>query len=429
MLPACDGRFLFATAGFARGCERIGACVPSAWAVNRFGDMDRAKTWLASYLENEFSTQRILSMEGQRGVAVTLVFLVHYVALFSRWLTPGSAQLGFAEALRSIGLIGVDFFFVISGYLIYGIVIRKAIDYRAFAMRRIERIYPVFLAILAIYIVLALIGGGEGKLPSSRGDTMIYFAQNLLLLPGVFPIRPLITVSWSLSFEVFFYLSIPILVGALRMRGWRPGARIALIAVSALAWLPLCHALGISLHAKIVMFAAGMIVWELRALRQEPGRATQALAVAAALLSLPVAYAFSDWSALSAALHLGDWGVFIRQGWLAVALPLVVYASYSGRGPLARFFSWQPMRWLGNMSYSYYLMHGPALKILVIVALRIAGGAGPSFFWLAMPVMFVATIVPSFALYAAIERRFSLPSTAAPRYAASPARVNQNAGA
>jgi peptidoglycan/LPS O-acetylase OafA/YrhL len=58
--------------------------------------MYRAKTWLASYLENDFSTQRILSMEGQRGIAVTLVFLVHYVSLFSRWLTPGSAQLDVA---------------------------------------------------------------------------------------------------------------------------------------------------------------------------------------------------------------------------------------------------------------------------------------------------------------------------------------------
>lgn len=381
--------------------------------------MERAKTWLASYLENDSSTRRILSMEGQRGIAVTLVFLVHYVALFSRWLTPGSAQLGFAQALQSIGFIGVDFFFVISGYLIYGIVVRKAIDHRAFALRRIERIYPVFLVMLAVYSVLALAAGGQGKLPHSRVETAIYLAENLLLLPGVFPIKPLITVAWSLSFEIFYYLSIPVLVTALRLRGWRPGTRIALIAVSALAWLPLCHALGLWLHAKTVMFAGGMIVWELRAQRREVSGATQVMAVAAALLSLPVAYAFSDWAALSAALHLGDWGAFVRQGWLALALPLVVYASYSGRGPLARFFSWQPMRWLGNMSYSYYLMHGLALQVLSIVAVRIAGRAGPSFFWLAMPGIFLATIVPSFVLYALVERRFSLSPAATPRYAAA----------
>jgi peptidoglycan/LPS O-acetylase OafA/YrhL len=331
--------------------------------------------------------------------------------LFALWLV--------AEALRSIGFIGVDFFFVISGYLIYGIVVRKAIDYRAFAVRRIERIYPVFLVMLAIYAVLELISGAEGKLPHTRLEIAIYFAQNVLLLPGIFSIKPLITVSWSLSFEIFYYLSIPILVAALRLRGWRLGARIALIAVSALAWLPLCHALGLWLHAKTVMFASGMIVWELRAQRREPSGATQALAVAAALLSLPVAYALSDWPALSAALHLGDWNAFLRQGWLALALPLVVHVSYCGHGPLARFFSWQPMRWLGNMSYSYYLMHGLALKILSMVAVRIAGHAGPSFFWLAMPGIFLATIVPSFALYAIVERRFSLSPTARPRYAAA----------
>jgi peptidoglycan/LPS O-acetylase OafA/YrhL len=199
--------------------------------------------------------------------------------------------------LRSIGFIGVDFFFVISGYLLYGIVQRKVIDYRAFAVRRVERIYPVFLVMVAIYSMLELVGAGADKLPHSRVGTAIYFAQNLLLLPGVFPIKPLITVAWSLSFEIFYYLLIPILVAALRLRGWRPGARIALIAVSALAWLPLCHALGLGLHAKTVMFAGGMIAWELRAQRPEPSGATQALAVAAALLSLPVAYVLSDWPA------------------------------------------------------------------------------------------------------------------------------------
>src|SRR6266850_155027 len=101
--------------------------------------MERAKIWLASYLENGSSTRRILPMEGQRGVAVALVFLVHYVSLFSRWLAPGSAGVELAEALKSIGHIGVDFFFVISGYLIYGIVMRKALDHREFALRRIER--------------------------------------------------------------------------------------------------------------------------------------------------------------------------------------------------------------------------------------------------------------------------------------------------
>ncbi len=376
--------------------------------------MERAKAWLASYLESDSSTRRIVSMEGQRGAAVALVFLVHYVALFSPWLAPRSAGLSFAEALQSAGFIGVDLFFVISGYLIYGMVVRKAIDHRSFALRRIERIYPAFLVMLALYSVLALAGGGESKLPPSRAGTAIYLVENLLLLPGVFVIKPLITVAWSLSFEIFYYLAVPILVAVLRLRGWRPGARIALIALAALAWLPICHGLGLWLHAKTVMFAGGMIVWELHALRREaPSGATHAFAVVAALLALPVAVAFSDWTALSTALRLGDWGAFLRQGWLALVLPVVAYDSYSGRGPLARFFSWKPARWLGNMSYSYYLMHGLALKFLSLVVARVAARPDPALFWLAMPAIFLATTVPSFALYAIVERRFSLSQKAA----------------
>jgi exopolysaccharide production protein ExoZ len=381
--------------------------------------MERAKVWLASYLESDSSTRRIVSMEGQRGAAVALVFLVHYVALFSGWLAPRSAGLTFAGALQSAGFIGVDLFFVISGYLIYGMVVRKVIDHRNFAMRRIERIYPAFLVMLVLYSALAFVGG-ESRLPPTRAGTAMYLAENFLLLPGVFNIKPLITVAWSLSFEIFYYLAIPILVGVLRLRGWRPGARIALIALAALAWLPICHELGLWLHAKTVMFAGGMIVWELHALRREaPTDAGHALAAAAALLALPVGVAFSDWTALSTALRLGDWGAFVRQGWLAVVLPVVAYDSYSGRGPLARLFSWRPARWLGNMSYSYYLMHGLALKFLALIIARLAAKPDPAFFWLAMPAIFLATTVPSFVLYAAVERRFSLSprTTRASRYA------------
>jgi len=145
--------------------------------------MDRAKTWLASYLENDSSTQRILSMEGQRGIAVALVFLVHYVSLFSRWLTPGSAQLALAEALRSIGLIGVDFFFAISGFVIFMTLDRTRAP-MDFIVSRFSRLFPVYWAsVLLTAIVLAV-----ADIPGFR-VTLRQALANLTMLHGFFRIR------------------------------------------------------------------------------------------------------------------------------------------------------------------------------------------------------------------------------------------------
>src|SRR5215210_1654852 len=95
------------------------------------------------------STQRNLPMEGLRGLAVTLVFFVHYHALFKVWADPGSLTFAVSDFLGTVGLAGVDLFFVLSGYLIYGLIFKKPTRYASFIKRRIQRIYPTFLFVLA----------------------------------------------------------------------------------------------------------------------------------------------------------------------------------------------------------------------------------------------------------------------------------------
>ena len=79
---------------------------------------------------------RIQTMEGLRGLAVTLVFLVHYNTLFSAWLEPNSATWHSAKFITSIGRIGVDLFLAITGYLIYGAVIKCILHYHLFFWRK-----------------------------------------------------------------------------------------------------------------------------------------------------------------------------------------------------------------------------------------------------------------------------------------------------
>jgi peptidoglycan/LPS O-acetylase OafA/YrhL len=94
-------------------------------------------------------------MEGLRGFAVFLVFLVHYVTLVRPWIAGESALLVLASALHTIRNTGVDLFFVLSGYLIYGSLISRSQQFVRFVSRRVERIYPTFVAVFVLYAVLS----------------------------------------------------------------------------------------------------------------------------------------------------------------------------------------------------------------------------------------------------------------------------------
>src|SRR5689334_529498 len=97
-----------------------------------------------------FSKSRVAQLDGLRGLAIGLVLLFHYGST-SQLLWP----------LVSHGWIGVDLFFVMSGYLIGGIVIdnRQAANfYSVFYTRRILRIFPVYYLLLFTVALLARCG-------------------------------------------------------------------------------------------------------------------------------------------------------------------------------------------------------------------------------------------------------------------------------
>ena len=100
---------------------------------------------------------------------------------------------------------------------------------------------------------------------------------------------------------------------------------------------------------------------------------------------------------------------------------LLPAAAFAGTGPVARGLSWRPLRWLGNMSYSYYLAHGLVLD-MVLRALRLTApglaGLGDATWWVLLVPAFLATLAGSAALFLAVERPFSLArETARPREA------------
>src|SRR5215213_5930759 len=247
-------------------------------------------------LGNVNSPDRNLPMEGLRGFAVLLVFFVHYHALFKPWLASASYSFAVSEFVGTIGLSGVDLFFVLSGYLIYGWTIRKYSNYAKFIRRRIERIYPTFLCVFAIYLLLSALYPAESRIPAQPLSAGIYLVENVLLLPGVFDIHPVITVAWSLSYEFFFYLFIPLVVVGLGMQRWSGGRRVLCFLTLALVYTVYCFVSTSYGRIHFIMFISGILLFEAIYTYELARRVTARIDYAVYLilaLIFPLYYAFA----------------------------------------------------------------------------------------------------------------------------------------
>jgi len=349
-------------------------------------------------------------MEGLRGFAVFLVFLVHYVSLAQPWFAENSGLLTLADAIHTMGNAGVDLFFVLSGYLIYGTLISRPQPFARFMSRRVKRIYPAFLAVFLAYIALSFAFPAENKIPALAPDAILYLVQNLLLLPGLFPIEPMITVAWSLSYEMAYYLAIPALITLFRMRDASTAWRVSFFSILAAATAFCCAVYGGPV--RLIMFVSGILLYEAIDSRiPTPPSAVGLLALVLGLLGtlLPLA---------------GSGGFTLKIAILFVSFFLLCLACFRDASVwLARAFSWTPVRWLGNMSYSYYLLHGLALKacfIALAVVLPISHH-GSWLFWALLPLMFGLTLIPTALLFLAIERPLSLATNRARRGGVGPA--------
>ncbi len=333
-------------------------------------------------------------MEGLRGIAVFLVFLVHYSGLIEPWI--GGNTLGVLNFVREMGHLGVDLFFVLSGYLIYGTIISKPHFYPAkYAKRRIQRIYPTFLVVFAVYLFLSFLFPNESKIPQGASAASVYLLQNLLLLPGIFKIEPVITVAWSLSYEIFYYLLIPCLILLLKMKTWSTDSKI-------IFWL-VAGVMGFLAYAffggpgRLNMFIAGILLFELF---ENKNWSLKKGGTVFFIVALAIFGARSIW----------HFNYALATSFVFVLFLLFCLSAFNPKSMDYKWLVFTPLRWLGNMSYSYYLIHGLALKFIflifgVLVSRETQGEL--MYYWLWVP-CFCATLVPSFILFWIIERPLSL---------------------
>lgn len=374
-------------------------CIGGMEGSAALNDRGFALDWLAQKFElSRGDGHNERPMEGLRGFAVFLVFLVHFATLIGPWIAENYDFLEFTNALHTVGNTGVDLFFVLSGYLIFGSLISRRQKFLRFIFRRIERIYPAFIVVFAVYIVLSFVFPAESKIPSPASAGVIFLVKNFLLLPGLFPIEPMITVAWTLSYEMFYYLAIPVVIALFKLRdrsaSWRVTFFLSAVFIAAIY----CALNGG--HVRLIMFVSGIVLYEAMNSRQIPSPPSYLglIALCVGLLSTLIPTE-------------GSGGYTLKVCILFIAFfTLCLTCFRNPKAWLPGAFSWTPLRWLGNMSYSYYLLHGLALKagFLVLSALLPTANYGSWLFWVLLPLMFSLTLAPTTVLFLLVERPFSL---------------------
>ncbi len=170
---------------------------------------------------NEKNFARIPALDGIRGIAILLVLVWHYVVSLVK-VEPHS-WFGHIIHVLGLGWSGVDLFFVLSGFLIGGILLdnRDASNFfKVFYIRRICRILPLYF--LWIFLFVWLDGTIQRLLPSSSyawlfGDSLpvwsyITFTQNFVAIESNSLGPNWLAITWSLAVEEQFYLLLPLLI-------------------------------------------------------------------------------------------------------------------------------------------------------------------------------------------------------------------------
>lgn len=363
------------------------------------GVLDRVVTmnWFENTFEISHSKHNaIISMEGIRGFAVSLVFIVHYVTLIWPWLEAETSTRRIAEYIHSIGNTGVDLFFVLSGYLIYGMLITKDTPFIKYMLRRIKRIYPTFSVVFFVYIALSFVFVSETKIPRGTFEAVVYIIQNYLLMPGLFDIQPIITVAWSLSYEFFYYISMPVFLFIFKVRYWSAKYRFWFFLLGSAC---LFYSFGDnSRYVRLLMFVPGILIFE--AVTNSFFKYVPPVGLFALLAAIAMVVVFKAFQVQGIWKFVGLYVLFF----------LFCLDCFAGKGLASRLFSATYVRWLGNMSYSYYLVHGLALKaiFMAIGHLIPVDVSGTLLFWVLILPCFFLTLIPAIVLFVLVERPYSL---------------------
>lgn len=295
------------------------------------------------------AARHVPELDGLRGLAIVVVLIHHQLTTVT--LTGG--------------FLGVDLFFVLSGFLITGLLLREfqhtgSISIRKFYMRRVLRLGPA----LALYLIACLVVVYYTQLISVQRQLKlilmaVLYSTNWRMALGWDSILDPTAIIWSLSIEEQFYLVWPVLLfGCLALRVKRKFIALGLLVVI----------LGICLHRDSLLNSSATLT------RLYYGTDTRAdallLGCFTALLPLERirnswilrgagVLAFALFIYLATAVKFTDEWLY-RGGFTVIAALagwVIAVSATAPPRPLSIALRWSPLRWFGRISYGLYLWH------------------------------------------------------------------------
>ena len=342
----------------------------------------RQRSGLAGHVD---STWRA-SLSGVRGLAIVLVLAFH-VGL----------------PVSSGGLVGVTLFFVLSGYLITSVMLREGsmsgtVDLRAFLVRRVRRLLP---ALVCVVFVVVLLGTATGHASTAPRDGLLSLAYAANWARAAGDPMGLLNHAWSLSIEGQFYLLWPIAFAILTRRR----ASTSVVTLGSLVLL-------------------AVVVTALRAALIDGGAPSERIYFGtdvradALLVGCALAVSVARWGPPKVSRGFGvlAMGAITAVSFLPTLQPLWPGSAYAfatiaslgvvvaalGGDQRGTGLAMTPLTWIGERSYSLYLVHVPILMLV--------GGA----FVETSPVLRLGigvalSLVATIGLYEWVERPFRKP--------------------
>jgi peptidoglycan/LPS O-acetylase OafA/YrhL len=330
------------------------------------------------------TTPRISQLDGLRGLAILMVISLHYLNDIHHG-EFGSLSYRFGCLFR-LGWLGVDLFFVLSGFLIGGILlrVRESPDYfKTFYLRRLHRIIPIYYLLILIYVLVVWFARPEAArlLPVDAHFTQ-FIPLYVVFLQNYHVITPFHTlgwfwflVMWSLAVEEQFYLIAPPLIRYFNQETLKRILIVTLILAPLLRFLVYKFVRDgeIGMYNWTPCRADSLALGVLTALLWEKGTLSawlvsnrkffySGLAVLGAAIPLCLKWLYSPFDRVMGLLGY-SWFAMLFAG-------LIIWGLFEPEGIWSRFLRNGFLRESGRLSYCLYLIHFPILGLLHAAILR-----------------------------------------------------------
>lgn len=363
----------------------------------------------------------IASLTGMRGIAAFLVFLFHYEALH-----PGiRLDLNVPVVGRILqfplgfGGVGVDIFFVLSGFLLSLPFARAALKGEPgpplllYFKRRFLRVFPAYYVQLTI--ILAIGAWFVTWTPQTASSLLAHLFMFFNI--GWNPVRPMVGVWWTLPVEMGFYLLLPLLALFLRPKRWIPvllgGIALSMVyrGWAAAQFGPLDSGLAFLVASQLpgslsefLLGASAALLVQFISLNDRPRPAPWVLDLMFVLgLLTPAVWLWQLVLSAGADYWLGHWGMVVAPFAVGLPLSVAVLGLYWGSRIGTFLLANRAIYFLGLISYSLYLWH---FVVMQQIQFLLGGAYSTLPHWVTFPLTTTSVLVTATASYYLVERPF-----------------------